>query len=197
MKVRKAVIAAAGLGTRMFPITKTIDKAMLPIGSRPAIDLIVAKCKAAGVEQIAMVLRSGSTQLQHYYTPDSNLESLLARHSWQSKGEVFAEIGCGLDFQFIYQCLEIDDYGTAVPLLLAADFIDGEPFYYISGDDICIPMPSTASGQPNKLDSSSESPETSRLVQSINCAFSASAPTLWPLRPRGMCQSPARNSSTD
>jgi hypothetical protein len=88
MKVRRAVIAAAGLGTRMFPITKTIDKAMLRIGSRPAIDLIIGECRAAGVDQIAVVARAGSSQVQDYYTPDPILESLLARHSWQSKGEV-------------------------------------------------------------------------------------------------------------
>lgn len=57
MKVRRAVIAAAGLGTRMYPITKTIDKAMLPIGARPAIDLIVGECRTAGVDQVAVVVR--------------------------------------------------------------------------------------------------------------------------------------------
>lgn len=144
MKVRKAVIAAAGLGTRMFPITKTIDKAMLPIGSRPAIDLIVEECRAAGVDQIAIVVRDGSSQVQHYYTPDPALESLLAQHSWQSKGTVLNEIGQGIDFQFLHQRVDTDDYGTAVPLLLVEDFIDKEPFYYISGDDILIDAPGTS-----------------------------------------------------
>jgi hypothetical protein len=105
MKVHKAVIAAAGLGTRMFPITKTIDKAMLPIGSRPAIELIVGECRAAGVDQIAVVVRAGSSQVQDYYTPDPILESLLARHSWQSKGVVLNDIGRGIDFQFSINAL--------------------------------------------------------------------------------------------
>ncbi|OCB56526.1 hypothetical protein A5722_13955 [Mycobacterium vulneris] len=138
MKVHKAVIAAAGLGTRMFPITKTIDKAMLPIGSRPAIDLIVDECRAAGVDQIAVVVRAGSSQVQDYYTPDPNLKTLLARHSWQSKGEVLNEIGRGIEFQFFHQRLDVDDYGTAVPLLLVEDFVGDESFYYISGDDVLI-----------------------------------------------------------
>jgi hypothetical protein len=144
MKVHKAVIAAAGLGTRMFPITKTIDKAMLPIGSRPAIELIVGECRAAGVDQIAVVVRAGSSQVQDYYTPDPILESLLARHSWQSKGVVLNDIGRGIDFQFFYQRLDVDDYGTAVPLLLVADFVGEESFYYISGDDVLIDAPSTS-----------------------------------------------------
>jgi UTP--glucose-1-phosphate uridylyltransferase len=144
MKVHKAVIAAAGLGTRMFPITKTIDKAMLPIGSRPAIDLIVGECRAAGVDQIAVVVRAGSSQVQDYYTPDPILESLLARQSWQSKVAVLNEIGRGIDFQFFYQRLDVDDYGTAVPLLLVEDFVGDESFYYISGDDVLIDAPFTS-----------------------------------------------------
>lgn len=144
MKVHKAVIAAAGLGTRMFPITKTIDKAMLPIGSRPAIDLIIDECRTAGVDQIAVVIRAGSSQVQDYYTPDPNLESLLALHSWQSKGEVLNEIGRGIEFQFFHQRLDVDDYGTAVPLLLVEDFVGDESFYYISGDDVLIDAASTS-----------------------------------------------------
>ncbi|MGK2880338.1 MAG: sugar phosphate nucleotidyltransferase [Mycobacterium sp.] len=144
VKVHKAVIAAAGLGTRMFPITKTIDKAMLPIGSRPAIDLIIGECRAAGVDQIAVVVRAGSSQVQDYYTPDPVLESLLARHSWQSKGEVLNEIGHGIEFHFFHQRLDVDDYGTAVPLLLVGDFVGEEPFYYISADDVLIDAPTTS-----------------------------------------------------
>lgn len=144
MKVRKAVIAAAGLGTRMYPITKTIDKAMLPIGARPAVDHIVGECRAAGVDQIAVVVRAGSSQVRDYYTPDPDLEALLARHSWQSKGEVLNDIGRGIDFQFFYQRLDVEDYGTAVPLLLVADFVGDEPFYYLSGDDILIDAPTTS-----------------------------------------------------
>lgn len=128
----------------MYPITKTIDKAMLPIGARPAVDLIVGECRAAGVDQIAMVLRAGSSQVQRYYTPDPDLDALLARHSWQSKGEVLNEIGRGIDFQFFYQRLDVDEYGTAVPLLLVADFVGDEPFFYISGDDILIDTPPTS-----------------------------------------------------
>ncbi|MGW4096583.1 sugar phosphate nucleotidyltransferase [Mycobacterium sp. NPDC004974] len=144
MDVRRAVVAAAGLGTRMYPVTKTIDKAMLPIGTRPAIDLIVDECQAAGVDQIAVVVRAGTSQVQDYFTPDPDLEALLARHSWQSKGEVLNDIGRGIDFQFFYQRLDVDDYGTAVPLLLVEDFVGDEPFYYISGDDILIDTPPTS-----------------------------------------------------
>lgn len=144
MKVHKAVIAAAGLGTRMFPITKTIDKAMLPVGTRPAIDLIIDECRAAGVDQIAVVVRAGSSQVQDYYTPDPLLDSLLAQHSWQSKGDVLNEIGRGIDFQFFHQRLDVDDYGTAVPLLLVGDFVGDEPFYYISADDVLIDPPFTS-----------------------------------------------------
>src|SRR5690242_9954187 len=113
----------------MFPITKTIDKAMLPIGSRPAIDLIVDECRAAGVNHIAIVVRAGSSQVQDYYTPSLVLESLLARHSSQSHANALNAIGRGVEFRFIHQHLDADDYGTAIPPLLAEDFIGSEPFY--------------------------------------------------------------------
>jgi UTP--glucose-1-phosphate uridylyltransferase len=73
-----------------------------------------------------------------------HLESLLARHSWQLKGEMLKDLGGGIDFQFFYQRLDVDDYGTAVPLLLVDDFIGDESFYYISGDDILIDAPGTS-----------------------------------------------------
>jgi UTP--glucose-1-phosphate uridylyltransferase len=76
--------------------------------------------------------------VQDYGTPDPVLESLLARHSWQLKGELLKNVGRGIDFEFFYQRLDVDDYGTAVPLLLVEDFIGDEPFYYISCDDILI-----------------------------------------------------------
>jgi UTP-glucose-1-phosphate uridylyltransferase len=71
--------------------SRTGCRTTLPIGSRPAIDLIVDECRAAGVNQIAVVVRAGSSQVQDYYAPNPVLESLLARHSWQLKGEI--EVG--------------------------------------------------------------------------------------------------------
>jgi UTP--glucose-1-phosphate uridylyltransferase len=136
-KVKKAVIAAAGLGTRMYPVAKVIDKAMLPIGRRPVIDYIVRECLEAGVESIAIVVRKGSSQVQEYYSPHDALESLLKRKGWEQKGQVLQETLSVPDISFIEQDLE-ESYGTGVPALLARDFVNGEPFYFVSGDDVLI-----------------------------------------------------------
>ncbi|MET7934659.1 sugar phosphate nucleotidyltransferase [Streptomyces sp. NPDC005322] len=138
--IRKAVIAAAGLGTRMFPITKVIEKAMLPIGRRPTIDYIVRECASAGVEEIAIVVRKGSTQLQRYYGDDSELRALLSRRGWAEKARALDEISSVPSITFIEQSLE-DSYGTALPVMLADGFIAGDSFFFLSSDDLLVDEP--------------------------------------------------------
>ncbi|WUS98902.1 sugar phosphate nucleotidyltransferase [Streptomyces sp. NBC_00708] len=135
--VRKAVIAAAGLGTRMFPITKVVEKAMLPIGRRPTIDYIVRECAAAGVEEIAIVVRKGSTQIQRYYGDDSELRALLSRRGWAEKARALDEISSVRSITFIEQSLE-DSYGTALPVMLAKDFVADDSFFFLSSDDLLL-----------------------------------------------------------
>lgn len=135
--IRKAVIAAAGLGTRMFPITKVIEKAMLPIGRRPTIDYIVRECAAAGVQEIAIVVRRGSTQIQRYYGDDTELRALLSRRGWGGKARALDELASVPSITFIEQDLE-DRYGTAVPVMLARDFIADDAFFFVSSDDLLV-----------------------------------------------------------
>ncbi|MGV9331754.1 sugar phosphate nucleotidyltransferase [Nocardia sp. NPDC003726] len=135
MTVRKAVIAAAGLGTRMYPITKTIDKAMLPLGRRPAIDYMIRECARAGVEQIAIVVREGSTQIQHYYGCDSDLRELLALRGWEDKATALDETASVPELVFLEQSLK-EGYGTAIPVLLAREFVGDDSFFYLSSDDL-------------------------------------------------------------
>lgn len=140
MAVRKAVIAAAGLGTRMYPITKTIDKAMLPMGTRPAIDYTIRECARAGVEEIAIVVRKGSSQIQHYYGCDGELRALLATRGWDEKAAALDETAAVPELVFLEQSLELD-YGTAVPVMLARDFIGSDSFYFVSSDDLLADAP--------------------------------------------------------
>jgi UTP--glucose-1-phosphate uridylyltransferase len=135
--IRKAVIAAAGLGTRMFPITKVIEKAMLPIGRRPTIDYIVRECAAAGVQEIAIVVRRGSTQIRRYYGDDTELRALLGRRGWGEKARALDELASVPSITFIEQDLE-DRYGSAVPVMLARDFIADDPFFFLSSDDLLV-----------------------------------------------------------
>jgi UTP--glucose-1-phosphate uridylyltransferase len=135
MTIRKAVIAAAGLGTRLYPITKTIDKPMLPIGRRPAIDFMIRECARAGVEEIAIVVREGSSQIQHYYGDDTALRSLLSANGWDNKAAALDETTDVPKLVFVEQSLK-EGYGTALPVLLAREFIDNDAFFYVSSDDL-------------------------------------------------------------
>ena len=68
MKIKKAIIPVAGWGTRRLPITKTIEKAMLPIGNRPLVDYVVEDCAKAGIEEIFIVIdEKPFSQVTNYY----------------------------------------------------------------------------------------------------------------------------------
>ncbi len=82
MKIKKALIAAAGYGTRFLPITKTIQKEMLPILDRPIVDYIVEDCIKAGIEEIIFVISSKNQQIRHFYSEDLNIKKYL-----ESKGK--------------------------------------------------------------------------------------------------------------
>ena len=73
MKIKKALITAAGFGTRFLPITKTIQKEMLPILDRPITDFVVNDLISAGVEEIIFVISEHNTQLVHFYRENQRL----------------------------------------------------------------------------------------------------------------------------
>uniref|UniRef100_UPI00068CECD9 sugar phosphate nucleotidyltransferase n=1 Tax=Actinacidiphila yeochonensis TaxID=89050 RepID=UPI00068CECD9 len=135
----KAVIAAAGMGTRFFPVGKTITKAMLPVLDRPVLAYAVADCVAAGAREIAVVTAPGEAgrQIRHYLSHDPDLERYCASRGWQDKYAPVADLHRQADFHFITQPRN-DRYGTAVPAILAADFIGDDDFLLVSGDDLLL-----------------------------------------------------------
>ncbi|MEV4757818.1 sugar phosphate nucleotidyltransferase [Micromonospora sp. NPDC049559] len=82
----KAVIAIAGMGSRFFPIAKTINKCILPIIDRPVVAYAVADCVAAGAREIAIVTAPGETgrQVRHYFSEDRDLAASFTARSWGS-----------------------------------------------------------------------------------------------------------------
>lgn len=122
----------------MYPVTKVIEKSMLPIGRRPVIHYIVHECMTAGVQTIAIVVRKGNHQVREYYSPHDELNALLHHRGWAHKSEALQETLAVPEIVFIEQDLEGGDYGTGVPALLAQEFVDGDAFYFISGDDVLI-----------------------------------------------------------
>lgn len=133
-KITKAIIPVAGWGTRMLPITKAIEKCMLPIGTRPVIDYVVQDCIAAGINDIYFVVGEQSTQVQNYYRSNIQLNDYLKRQGKADKLPLVAPIE-GVKFHFIVQP-STGKYGTAVPVGLASEYIgEGEQAAVIMGDD--------------------------------------------------------------
>ena len=134
MTVTKAIIPVAGWGTRRLPITKTIEKCMLPIGNRPLVDYVVQDCLKAGITELIFVVGEDSTQLQDYYRSNIKLNDYLRRNGKQDKLPMVAPLS-GVNLHFITQP-SYGKYGTAVPIALAADYVDpGESVVVLMGDD--------------------------------------------------------------
>ena len=135
MKIKKAIISAAGFGTRFLPITKTIQKEMLPILSKPIIDYLVDDCVNAGIEEIIFVVNENDNQIQDYYSEDLYFKRYLERMNKADRYELIENIHSKAKFSFVVQ-KEKDPYGTAVPVYLAKDFVKNEEaFLVVMGDD--------------------------------------------------------------
>ena len=89
MKVRKAVIAVAGFGTRFLPITKTIPKEMLPILDKPIIQYIVEELADAGIEEIILVTNWQKKSIEEYFDPSFELEHLPLSQDKKNLGGLF------------------------------------------------------------------------------------------------------------
>ncbi len=134
MTVTKAIIPVAGWGTRRLPITKAIEKCMLPIGNRPLVDYVVQDCLAAGIREIYFVVSEDSTQLQNYYRSNSSLNDYLRGNGKEDKLPLIAPLK-DVKLHYIVQSSS-GKYGTAVPVALAASIVDdNESVVVLMGDD--------------------------------------------------------------
>ena len=131
-KVRKAVIPAAGLGTRFLPATKAIAKEMLPIVDKPTIQFIVEEALNSGIEDILIVTGKGKRQIEDHF--DSNVE-LEMNLSSKGKKELLdlVEETTGINLHFIRQKRPL---GLGHAVLQAKAFVGNEPFVVMLGDDI-------------------------------------------------------------
>lgn len=135
MQIKKAVITAAGFGTRFFPITKTIQKEMLPILNRPLIDYVVEDCIKAGIEDIVFIIKEGDTQIRDFYSESSSVKSYLSRMGKMDKYPELEKLHKQAKFTFVVQ-QPSDPYGTATPLRLAKEsVINEDAFIMFMGDD--------------------------------------------------------------
>lgn len=135
MNITKAIIPVAGWGTRRLPVTKTIEKCMLPIGNRPVVDYVVQDCIKAGITDIYFVISEQSTQLHDYYRTNIDLNNYLVRNNKQHLLPLVAPPKVRL--HYVVQS-SYGKYGTAVPVSLVVPLInEGESVVVLMGDD-CI-----------------------------------------------------------
>lgn len=132
----KVVIPVAGYGTRRFPISKTIEKCMLPILNRPIIDYVVEDCLKAGITDFYFVVSETAVQLQDYYSRNIALEEYLTLQGKEAMIPL-VQPPKNAQFHFVVQPTAPDSkYGTAVPVWLCRDFIEAdEHFLVFMGDD--------------------------------------------------------------
>ena len=129
----KAVIAVAGWGTRMLPITKSIEKCMLPVGTRPVIDYVVQDLIKAGVQDIYFVVGEQSSQVQSFYRSNVQLNDYLRSHGKEDKLPLVAPLK-DVRVHYITQP-STGGYGTSIPVGLASQFIgEDEHAFVIMGD---------------------------------------------------------------
>lgn len=135
--ITKAVITAAGRGTRFLPAVKYYPKELLPIMDKPNIQILVEEIIAAGIKEICIVHRPGDQAIKGFFTPDPVLEQYLKDNN---KLEFLASLQKIWDTAKIYFVAQSDElpYGNASPTLAAKDFIGTDDFAYILGDDLII-----------------------------------------------------------
>ena len=133
MRVRKAVIPAAGLGTRMLPETKTIPKEMLPIGDQPSIQYIVEEAVAAGIEDILIITNRSKAAMEDYFDYHPELEQRLLRSGKTEDAALVRRVADMANILFVRQ-KETKGLGHAV--WTARRFVGDEPFAVLLGDDV-------------------------------------------------------------
>lgn len=136
-KVRKAVITAAGLGTRFLPATKNIPKEMLPIVDLPIIHYIAEECVEAGIEDIIVVIRPGNEAAMTYFSPNPELERTLAASGKEKQLERYYKVAGKANFVFVHQNTALP-YGNGSPVLTVKNLVENEPFVVCFGDDLVL-----------------------------------------------------------
>ncbi len=137
----KAVIAAAGFGTRFLPQTKAMPKEMLPLVDKPVIQFIVEELVAAGIKDIIIVTGYSKRSIEdHFDTPNEDLLNNL-RAGGPKKAHYIEEVEQISDLANFAYVRQKGPYGTATPLMNAAHLIGDEPFIYTYADDLMVATP--------------------------------------------------------
>lgn len=134
-KIKKAIIPAAGLGTRVLPASKSMPKEMLPIVDKPAIQYIVEEAVAAGIEDILIITNRGKSIIEDHFDHSIELEQRLAAGGKEDALKQVLELSSLANIHYVRQ-KETKGLGHAV--YCAKAFVGDEPFAVLYGDDVII-----------------------------------------------------------
>ncbi len=137
MKIKKAVIPAAGLGTRVLPATKAIPKEMFPIVDKPAIQYIVEEAAKSGIEDILIITSRGKSEIEDHFDRCPELESKL-QAGGSAKADLYNQVVDVTKLANITYVRQMEQKGLGHAVLQAKKFIGDEPFAVMYGDDVII-----------------------------------------------------------
>ena len=133
MKVRKAIIPAAGLGTRFLPATKAQPKEMLPIVDKPTIQYIIEEAVASGIEEILIITGRNKKSIEDHFDKSVELEMELEKAGKQEMLDMVRRISDMVDIHYIRQK---EPRGLGHAIHCAKSFVGNEPFAVMLGDDV-------------------------------------------------------------
>jgi UTP--glucose-1-phosphate uridylyltransferase len=142
-RVRKAVLPAAGLGTRFLPATKAQPKEMLPVVDKPLIQYVVEECVASGIDNIIIVTGRGKDAIEDHFDSSPELESFLESRGKSDLARLVREIGNLVHFSYTRQK---EPLGLGHAVLVAKELVGNEPFAVLLGD-VIIPGANPATKQ--------------------------------------------------
>lgn len=135
MKIRKAIIPAAGLGTRVLPASKAMPKEMLPIVDKPAIQYIVEEAVKAGITDILIITNRGKGIIEDHFDHSIELENMLEK---RGNTEMLKELQNTAHLANIFYIRQKVTRGLGDAVLRAKEFVGDEPFAVLYGDDVII-----------------------------------------------------------
>lgn len=135
MKIRKAVIPAAGLGTRLLPATKSIPKEMLPLADKPTVQYIIEEAVASGIEHVIIVTSRTKRPIEDHFDESPELHAELQRKGDHRKLEMLERIQNMVQLSFTRQPAP---RGLGHAILMAKDLVGDEPFGVLLGDDLVV-----------------------------------------------------------
>jgi UTP--glucose-1-phosphate uridylyltransferase len=135
VKVRKAIIPAAGLGTRFLPATKSLPKEMLPIVDTPTIQYIVEEAVASGIEEILIVTNSNKQSIENHFDVNYELETRLNDSNKTAEVRLIRDIA---EMAQVFYIRQKEPKGLGHAVLCAKSFVGDEPFAILLGDDVMV-----------------------------------------------------------